>query len=116
VRNGFWREAWAARRQDNIGPEAIATESRRIGWTDFQQPTTTTKHCSALTMNSNITHSTSTRTGKIARLPLGIRQELNQRLADGEPQQRLVAWLNANTSSRSGWRISSMSGPSPNRT
>ena len=36
----------------------------------------------------------STRTGKIARLPQAIRQRLNERLADGEPQQHLVAWLN----------------------
>ncbi|MEP6672409.1 MAG: hypothetical protein ABJF10_24805 [Chthoniobacter sp.] len=36
----------------------------------------------------------STRTGKIARLPQAIRQRLNERLADGEPQQILVAWLN----------------------
>ncbi|HSI13911.1 MAG TPA: hypothetical protein VK961_17830 [Chthoniobacter sp.] len=35
-----------------------------------------------------------TRTGKIARLPQAIRQRLNERLADGEPQQLLVAWLN----------------------
>lgn len=35
-----------------------------------------------------------TRTGKIARLPQVIRQRLNERLADGEPQQLLVAWLN----------------------
>ncbi|HSI14450.1 MAG TPA: hypothetical protein VK961_20535 [Chthoniobacter sp.] len=35
-----------------------------------------------------------TRTGKIARLPQAIRQRLNERLADGESQQILVAWLN----------------------
>lgn len=35
-----------------------------------------------------------TRTGKIARLPQAIRQRLNERLADGEPQHLLVAWLN----------------------
>jgi len=35
-----------------------------------------------------------TRTGKIARLPQAIRQRLNERLADGEPQLLLVAWLN----------------------
>jgi len=34
------------------------------------------------------------RTGKIARLPLVIRQRLNERLADGEPHKVLVAWLN----------------------
>lgn len=33
------------------------------------------------------------RTGKIARLPRAIRQRLNERLADGEPQHLLVAWL-----------------------
>jgi hypothetical protein len=46
-------------------------------------------------MNHIPTDHTSTRTGKIARLPQAIRHELNQRLADGEPQQHLVAWLNA---------------------
>lgn len=36
-----------------------------------------------------------TRTGKIARLPREIREQLNRRLADGEPGHRLVEWLNA---------------------
>ena len=35
-----------------------------------------------------------TRRGKIARLPKGIREQLNRRLADGESGARLVAWLN----------------------
>jgi hypothetical protein len=37
-----------------------------------------------------------TRNGKIARLPLAIREQLNTRLADGEPGNHLVEWLNAN--------------------
>ena len=36
-----------------------------------------------------------TRTGKIARLPRTVRGPLNQRLHDGEPGKRLLAWLNA---------------------
>jgi len=36
-----------------------------------------------------------TRTGKIARLPREIREQLNRRLQDGEPGKRLVDWLNA---------------------
>ena len=35
------------------------------------------------------------RTGKIARLPLSIRQELNRRLQDGEQGSLLVEWLNS---------------------
>jgi hypothetical protein len=35
-----------------------------------------------------------TRNGKIARLPLAIRQELNRRLDEGEEGKKLVAWLN----------------------
>ena len=35
-----------------------------------------------------------TRTGKIARLPAGIREQLNRRLADGERGDRLGEWLN----------------------
>ena len=35
------------------------------------------------------------RTGKIARLPLAIREELNARLRDNENGQTLLAWLNA---------------------
>jgi hypothetical protein len=35
-----------------------------------------------------------TRLGKIARLPRTVRNELNQRLDDGEPGHRLVEWLN----------------------
>ena len=38
---------------------------------------------------------TKTRTGKIARLPREIRDQLNQRLLDGQPGQRLLAWLNS---------------------
>ena len=34
------------------------------------------------------------RTGKIARLPYKIRQELNRRLLDNEPGDPLLAWLN----------------------
>src|SRR5205807_10069936 len=34
-----------------------------------------------------------TRNGKIARLPLAIRQELNRRLDEGEQGKKLVAWL-----------------------
>jgi len=36
-----------------------------------------------------------TRNGKIARLPLAVRQELNRRLDDGEQGKDLVVWLNA---------------------
>ncbi|MCX6907170.1 MAG: hypothetical protein NTY01_03905, partial [Verrucomicrobia bacterium] len=36
-----------------------------------------------------------TRIGKIARLPRAIRDQLNQRLHDGEPGQKLLEWLNA---------------------
>jgi len=36
-----------------------------------------------------------TRTGKIARLPRDIRNQLNRRLQDGELQTRLVEWLNS---------------------
>jgi hypothetical protein len=35
-----------------------------------------------------------TRNGKIARLPAAIREELNQRLLDGQPGRQLVEWLN----------------------
>ena len=36
-----------------------------------------------------------TATGKIARLPQEIRDELNRRLRDGERGRRLVDWLNS---------------------
>jgi hypothetical protein len=35
------------------------------------------------------------RNGKIARLPLAIRQQLNQRLQNGEPGKDLIPWLNS---------------------
>jgi hypothetical protein len=35
-----------------------------------------------------------TRVGKIGRLPKGIREELRRRIEDGEPGKDLVAWLN----------------------
>ena len=37
------------------------------------------------------------RRGKIARLPREVREQLNRRLADGEPGKPLVAWLNGLT-------------------
>ena len=37
-----------------------------------------------------------TRNGKIARLTRSIREELKQRLNDGEQGKTLVAWLNSN--------------------
>jgi len=36
-----------------------------------------------------------TRTGKIARLPREIREQLNRRLSDGEKGRKLVRWLNS---------------------
>ena len=41
----------------------------------------------------NRTTLSSTRTGKIARLPREIRQQLNRWLEDGESAQELVAWF-----------------------
>ncbi len=35
-----------------------------------------------------------THNGKIARLPLAVRQQLNQRLQNGELAQDLLSWLN----------------------
>jgi hypothetical protein len=35
------------------------------------------------------------RTGKIARLPLAIREELNRRLLENEPASKILPWLNA---------------------
>lgn len=35
-----------------------------------------------------------TRNGKIARLPKAVREQLNRRLADGEPGEPLLTWLN----------------------
>ena len=35
------------------------------------------------------------RTGKIARLPLAIREELNRRLLDGQPASKLLPWLHS---------------------
>jgi len=36
-----------------------------------------------------------TRNGKIARLPLHVRENLNRRLQDGQQGKKLVAWLNS---------------------
>ena len=37
-----------------------------------------------------------TRNGKIARLPVFIRNQLNERLQNGEESKELVRWLNEN--------------------
>ncbi|MDB6112854.1 MAG: hypothetical protein JWR69_4604 [Pedosphaera sp.] len=36
-----------------------------------------------------------TRVGKVARLPQAVREELNERLRENEPGNKLVAWLNS---------------------
>ncbi len=41
-----------------------------------------------------------TRNGKIARLPLAVRQQLNQRLQNGELARDLLSWLNRLPESR----------------
>ncbi len=48
----------------------------------------------ALPKVHNRAHMT-TRTGKIARLPRDLREQVNRRLQDGEPAEPLLAWLNA---------------------
>jgi len=40
------------------------------------------------------TNASTTRIGKIARLPLAVREELNTRLRNGESGRKLVPWLN----------------------
>ena len=40
-------------------------------------------------------HRGAARCGKIARLPAAIRDELNQRLLDGQPARRILPWLNS---------------------
>jgi hypothetical protein len=47
------------------------------------------------TQESEPSLSTRCRTGKIARLPFEIREQLNQRLLDGEQGKSLAAWLNS---------------------
>jgi hypothetical protein len=42
----------------------------------------------------------STHTGKIGRLPQGIREQVNQRLDDGEPATKILGWLNGLTAVR----------------
>lgn len=42
-----------------------------------------------------ITCMNTTRNGKIAQLPMAVREELNRRLDDGESGPSLLAWLNA---------------------
>src|ERR1035441_7493325 len=53
-------------------------------WTSWKNPA-----------KSNYRNNTMTRTGKIARLPRGIREQLTRRLEDGELGTQLVIWLNA---------------------
>lgn len=38
---------------------------------------------------------TNTSTGKIGRLPANIREEVNQRIHDGEPARKIIAWLHS---------------------
>jgi hypothetical protein len=54
-------------------------------------------------MNTNPTTPTPTPTnvGKIASLPYSLREEINERLEDGEPTETILAWINANPSVQS---------------
>ena len=45
-------------------------------------------------MSNPLCQSVGMATGKINRLPREIREQVNQRLEDGEPGKRVVAWLN----------------------
>lgn len=47
--------------------------------------------------------STRTRTGKIARLPHALREEVNRRLLDGESSAAILAWLNEQPEARKVW-------------
>jgi hypothetical protein len=53
------------------------------------------RSCKARAKCSNKSPMNLTRNGKIARLPLAVRQELNRRLDNGEQGKKLVAWLNS---------------------
>jgi hypothetical protein len=44
--------------------------------------------------NAALSNTAMTHNGKIARLPLAIRQQLNLRLQNGEMAQDLLSWLN----------------------
>lgn len=44
-----------------------------------------------------------TRTGKIARLPHALREEVNRRLLDGETSRTLLKWLNARPDAAAVW-------------
>jgi hypothetical protein len=64
----------------------------------FFQPQLTARHSSLVTNHSSLItrHSTPmTRTGKIARLPRPVREQLNRRLDDGECGKKILVWLNA---------------------
>jgi hypothetical protein len=50
--------------------------------------------------NETTRNRNSTRNGKIARLPLALREELNRRLREGEGGRTLLAWLNASPAVR----------------
>jgi hypothetical protein len=74
-----------ARRKVNFGQDARATAEARRG------------RCSAAAIPPNHTSffsKTMTRKGKVARLPMAVREQLNQRIRTGEQGKRLVAWLN----------------------
>ena len=56
-----------------------------------------------------------THIGKIGRLPKSIRNELGQRIEDGEPGKELVKWLNGLSNVKSTSRNNSADAPLPNK-
>jgi hypothetical protein len=72
-------------RKRRMGSGGPAMARRRLNRQIFKQPGQQQKESIMKTRN-----------GKIAHLPFQIREELNIRLANGEPGNRLVEWLNAN--------------------
>jgi len=81
-------------RPDDVNPRRICVvtaASRRILKTGFQNGNKVELALATKIFSMN----TTTHNGKIARLPQTIREQLNQRLADGEPGGRILEWLNA---------------------
>ncbi len=66
-----------------------------------QPPAATNKTREPKTKNHELGASNMSRTGRIARLPDQVREQLYERLADGQASTSILAWLNDTPQARS---------------
>src|ERR1043166_2196726 len=88
--NSNLRTSWPASQHPSTPAAILLLQPAAFNF----QPATLTPQLSTLNSQTINSQLLMTRTGKIARLPDDIRNQLNRRIRDGENGQKLLKWLN----------------------